>query len=70
MYSCSRFYDTKGEAKIANQEIERKKLLKRLEGNEKALNMLSVERLKKLEAYYNSIITQNNEKIIKLKKSI
>ena len=49
--------------------VERNNFLKRVEGNEDALKMLSINRLKKLEKYYNNIIEQNNEKIKKLKKT-
>ena len=56
------------EVKDTNTSIKRNNFLKELEGNEEALNMLSIEKLKKLEKYYDSIIEQNNEKIKKLKK--
>lgn len=38
--------------------------------NIEAYKMLSIDRLKKLEKYYNDIIEQNNEKIMKVKKTI
>jgi len=60
--------DLKVNTKEINTVIERNNFLKRIEGNEEALKMLSIDRLKKLEKYYNNIIEQNNEKIKKLKK--
>lgn len=60
--------DLKVDVKATNTVIERNKFLKRIEGNEEALKMLSIDRLKKLEKYYNNIIEQNNERIKKLKK--
>ena len=59
--------DLKIDAKLANTVIEKNNLLKSIEGNEEALKMLSIDRLKKLDEYYNNIIEQNNEKIKKLK---
>ena len=47
--------------------IEKKNFLEEINGNEEALNMLSIDRLKKLEEYYDEKIKQNNEKIKKLK---
>ena len=62
------FIDTlKVDEKLVDAVVERKKFLKEIEGNEKALNMLSMDRLKKLEEYYDNIIEQNNAKIKKLK---
>ncbi len=52
---------------VANTVIERNKFLKQIEGNEAILNMLSIERLYKLEKYYDDIIEQNEQKIKKLK---
>ena len=62
------FIDTlKVDDKLVDAVVERNKFLKEIDGNEKALNMLSMDRLKKLEEYYNNIIEQNNAKIKKLK---
>lgn len=55
------------DSNVNNKVVERKNLLKQFEGNEEALNMLSIDRLKKLEKYYADIIKQNEEKIKKLK---
>ena len=41
--------------------------LEEIKGNEEALNMLSIDRLKKLEKYYDSVIEENEKKIKKLK---
>lgn len=52
----------------ANDKVSKaRKLLKDLDGNEDALNMLSIEKLEKLDKYYDRIIEKNNEKIKKLK---
>lgn len=52
----------------ANDKVSKaRKLLKDLDGNEDALNMLSIEKLEKLDKYYDRIIEINNEKIKKLK---
>ena len=62
------FIDTlKVDDKLVDAVVERNKFLKEIDGNEKALNMLSMDRLKKLEEYYNNIIEQNNAKIKKFK---
>ena len=53
----------KVDAKVTNAVIEK------INGNEEALKMLSIDRLKKLEKYYNNIIEQNNKKIRNLKKT-
>lgn len=62
--------DLKVNSKATNTIIERNNFLKEIEGNEEALRMLSIDRLKKLEEYYNNVIEQNNEKIKKLKKTL
>lgn len=64
------FIDTlKVDDKLVDAVVERNKFLKEIDGNEKALNMLSMDRLKKLEEYYDNIIEQNNAKIKKLKET-
>ena len=55
--------------KTTNIVIERNVFLKEIEGNKEKLEMLSIDRLKKLEKYYNNIIKKNNEKIKRLKKN-
>ena len=62
------FNDIRVDTKVlVNTEFEKKKFLEEIKGDELKLNMLSIERLKILEQYYDSIIRQNNEKIKKLK---
>lgn len=61
--------DIKINASATNGVIERNKFLKEIDGNEEALNMLSIDRLKKLEKYYESVIAENEKKIKKLKAS-
>lgn len=61
--------EIKVDTKIVDSVIEKKNFLEEINGNEDALNMLSIERLQKLEKYYDNIIEQNNEKIKKLKAS-
>lgn len=55
--------------KKINNVIEKKNFLKDIEGNEEKLNMLSIDRLQKLEKYYDNIIAENDKKIKKLKAS-
>lgn len=62
--------DLKVDTKEINTIIERNKFLKKINGNESILRMLSVDRLKKLEKYYDNIIEQNNRQIMNLKKSM
>lgn len=59
--------EIKVDEKIVNSVIEKNNFLKEIEGNEEALNKLSIERLKKLEEYYDNIIKQNEQKIKQLK---
>ena len=49
--------------------IKKNDFLKEIEGNEEGLNMLSIDRLEKLEKYYDDIIEQTNKKIKRLKTS-
>lgn len=59
------------EIKISDNKIfdiaKKKEFLEEINGNVEALNMLSIDRLKKLEQYYDEIIKQNDEKIKRLK---
>lgn len=59
--------DIKVDSKIVDTVIEKNNFLEEINGNKEALNRLSIDRLKKLEKYYDSIIKQNNEEIKKLK---
>lgn len=47
--------------------IDKKNFLEEIKENEELLNMLSIDRLKKLEKYYDSVIAENDKKIRKLK---
>lgn len=49
--------------------VKKKEFFDEINGNAQALNMLSIDRLEKLEKYYDEIIRQNNEKIKRLKES-
>ena len=55
------------ETKTVNSVNDKKSFLEEIKGNEEALNMLSIDRLKKLEKYYDSVIEENEKKIKKLK---
>lgn len=57
----------KVDTKVVNSVIDKKNFLEEINGNEEALNMLSIDRLKKLEKYYDSVIAENEKKIKKLK---
>lgn len=59
----------KVDTNVANFVIDKKNFLEEINGNEKALNMLSIDRLKKLEKYYDSVIEENEKKIKKLKET-
>lgn len=57
----------KVDKKAVNSVIDKKNFLEEINRNEEALNMLSIDRLKKLEKYYDSVIVENEKKIKKLK---
>ncbi len=57
----------KVDTKVVNSVIDKKNFLEEIKGNEEVLNMLSIDRLKKLEKYYDSVIEENEKKIRKLK---
>ncbi len=65
-----RFFE---EIKIDSNETyaitDKKRFLEEIDGNIEMLNMLSVDRLRKLEKYYDDVIKENEEKIKKLKKA-
>lgn len=62
--------EIKVDEKVVNSVIEKKNFLEEINGNEELLNMLSIDRLKKLEKYYDSVIERNNEEIKKLKATV
>ena len=55
------------DTKAVDSVADKKNFLEEIKGNEKVLNMLSIDRLKKLEKYYDSVIAENEKKIRKLK---
>ena len=55
------------DTKVVDSVIDKKNFLEEIKGNEEVLNMLSIDRLKKLEKYYDSVIAENEKKIKKLK---
>ena len=57
----------KVDTKVVNSVIDKKNFLEEIKGNEEVLNMLSIDRLKKLEKYYDSVIEENEKKITELK---
>lgn len=66
--SQSDFTDNiKVDTKAVNSVICKKNFLEEIKGNEEALNMLPIDRLRKLEKYYDSVIVENEKKIKKLK---
>ncbi len=66
----SNFIDNiKVDAKFVNSVIDKNNFLEEIDGNEEALNMLSIDRLKELEKYYDSAIEENKKKLKKLKSS-
>ena len=54
------------DTKVVDSVIDKKNFLEEIKGNEELLNMLSIDRLKKLEKYYDSVIAENDKKIRKL----
>lgn len=56
--------------KKINSVVKKYNFLEEIEGNEEKLNMLSIDRLKKLEKYYDNIIAENDSKIKKLKATV
>lgn len=63
-------YNIKVDTKTVNSVIDKKNFIEKIKGNEEVLNMLSIDRLKKLEKYYDSVIAENEKKIRKLKAQI
>ena len=63
----SEFIDSiKANTNGVDSEIMRKKFLEEIDGNVELLSKLSIDRLEKLEKYYDKIIKQNDEIIKKL----
>ncbi len=64
------FFDNiKVDSSSANKVVDKKKFLEYIDGNVKALKMLSVDRLRKLKEYYDDVIEENDKIIENLKKS-
>ena len=61
--------DIKVDTDVSDRVIKKKTFLEEIEGNFVMLNMLSIDRLKKLEKYYNEIIKENDAKIKRLKSA-
>ena len=59
--------ELKVDSREVNNVVKKDNFLKEIEGNPEKLNMLSIDRLKKLEQYYDSVIAENEKKIKKLK---
>ena len=63
------FNDIKVDTSDIDKYMKEKNFLEYIDGNDEALKMLSVDRLRKLKEYYDGVI-ENNDKIIEnLKKS-
>lgn len=62
--------EIKVDAQTVIKAVEKENFLRELDGNEEALNMLSMDRLIQLEEHYNSVIEQNVQKIKKLKEAV
>ena len=60
----------KVDVETVNPTIEKEMFLEKIKGNEELLNMLSIDRLKRLEKYYDEVIAENDEKIRKLKAEV
>lgn len=57
--------DTSNTVNNINKEIEREKFLNEIDGNREALDQLTIEQLKRLDKYYDTIIAENKLKIKK-----
>ena len=60
----------KVDTKAVNSVIDKNNFLEKINGNEEALNMLSIGTLKRLEKYYDNVIEENDKIIKKLKGKI
>lgn len=59
--------EIKVDTEIVDKASKRRMFLEEIDGNKNMLNMLSIERLKILEKYYDNIIKENDIKIRKNK---
>lgn len=63
------FNDIKVDTTDIDKYMDKKNFLEYIDGNIEALNLLSIDRLRKLKEYYDGVIEENNKIIEKLKKS-
>lgn len=63
------FNDIKLDTTDIDKYMNKKNFLEYIDGNVEALNLLSVDRLRKLKEYYDGVIEENDKIIEKLKKS-
>ncbi len=61
--------DIKVDTSDIDKFMDKNNFLEYIDGNIDALNLLSVDRLKKLKEYYDGVIEQNDKIIENLKKS-
>ena len=61
------FEDLKVDSTDGDKVINKKNFLEELDGKVEALNLLSTDRLIKLQKYYDNVIKENEEKIKKIK---
>lgn len=59
--------DLKVDTTDVDNVINKRNFLEEIDGNVEALKLLSVDRLRKLEKYYDEVIKENEKKIKKLK---
>ena len=59
----------KSDSQIKDNIIERNNFLEEIKGNTEALDMLSIDRLRRLSKYYDEVIEKNKKIINDLKKS-
>ena len=53
-----------------DKTLTKEEFLEKINGNKEALKLLSIDRLKKLNQYYDEIINKNEKKIKKLEGSL
>lgn len=61
------FNDIKVDSSDIDKFMDKKNFLEYIDGNIEALNLLSVDRLRKLKEYYDGVIEKNDKIIKKLK---
>lgn len=63
------FEDLKIDTTDVDNVINKRNFLEEIDGNVAALKLLSVDRLRKMEKYYDKVIKENEKKIKKLKSA-